>query len=192
MLDLKNVKSVLNAFGKKVVLNSKNNLKSKGNLEKSITFSEVEANKNSIAIQFIMEEYGLYQDKGVKGAINPYTDSDKAAVEYKPGMTYQFGTGSGNGRGGGLRKSIQKWVEAKRFQFQVRNKKGKTGQFMSYKATASLISRSIWSKGIKPTLFFTKPFEKAYKNLPKDIEQVFGLDVQSFMEFTLKDLKSKK
>ena len=81
MMDLKNVKSVLNAFGKTVVLNSKNNLKSKGNLEKSITFSEVEANKNSIAIQFIMEEYGLYQDKGVKGAINPYTDVGEAAVE---------------------------------------------------------------------------------------------------------------
>tara|TARA_B110000285_G_scaffold34050_2_gene35967 strand:+ start:3454 stop:4029 length:576 start_codon:yes stop_codon:yes gene_type:complete len=191
MMDLKNVKSVLNAFGKTVVLNSKNNLKSKGNLEKSITFSEVEANKNSIAIQFIMEEYGLYQDKGVKGAINPYTGAN-AAKEYKQGVTYQFGTGSGTGRGGGLRKSIEKWVEKKRFQFQVRNKKGKIGQFMSYKATASLISRSIWSKGIKPTLFFTKPFEKAYKKLPKEIEQVFGLDVASFMEFTLKDLKNKK
>jgi hypothetical protein len=32
-------------------------------------------------------------------------------------------------------------------------------------------------KGIKPTLFFTKPFEKYYKNLPKELEEKYGLDM---------------
>jgi hypothetical protein len=47
---------------------------------------------------------------------------------------------------------------------------------MSYQSTAWLITRSIYSKGIKPSLFFTKPFEAAYKNLPNVLIEKYGLE----------------
>jgi len=49
-----------------------------------------------------------------------------------------------------------------------------------------LIARSIFYNGIKPSLFFTKPFEKYAKGLPKELEQAFALDTQAFLEFTTK------
>ena len=67
---------------------------------------------------------------------------------------------------------MEKWVLHRRIQFKDR----KSGKFMSYKSTAWLITRSIYSKGIKPSLFFTKPFEAAYKNLPNELIDKYGLE----------------
>jgi hypothetical protein len=39
---------------------------------------------------------------------------------------------------------------------------------------------------MKPTLFFTRPFELAYKRLGDDIIEAFGLDIDDFLKFTLK------
>lgn len=119
--------------------------------------------KNSIELSFTMEGYGDIQDKGIKGK----NSSAKA-----PNSPFRFGTGTG--RKGGLTKAINKWVKQRRFQF--RNKED--GKFMSYDSTAWLITKSIYSKGIKPSLFFTKPFEKAFKNLPQELVEKYGLDVQ--------------
>jgi hypothetical protein len=38
------------------------------------------------------------------------------------------------------------------------------------------LSRHIFKKGIKPSLFFTKPFEAAFKKLPSDLIDKFGLE----------------
>ena len=116
-----------------------------------------------------MEDYGLFQDKGVKGK----TSSNKA-----PNSPFKFG--SGRGKKGGLTEGIDKWVRRKRFQFRDR----KSGRFMSYESTAFLITRSIYNKGVKPSLFFTKPFQKAFKNLDKDIIEAYKLDVEELLKFT--------
>ena len=47
-----------------------------------------------------------------------------------------------------------------------------------------MIARSIYNKGIKPSLFFTKPFQKAFKNLDKDIIEAYKLDVEELLKFT--------
>jgi hypothetical protein len=44
------------------------------------------------------------------------------------------------------------------------------------------VARTVWTKGLKPTLFFTKPFEDAFLRLPDDIIEKFGLDVDEFLE----------
>jgi len=33
-------------------------------------------------------------------------------------------------------------------------------------------------------LFFTKPFEKAFTNLPIDVVEAFALDIDDLLEFT--------
>jgi hypothetical protein len=81
-----------------------------------------------------------------------------------------------------LTNGIDGWVQRKRIQFKDR----KSGKFMSYKQTAYLIRNSIWNKGIETTNFFTKPFEDAFKRLPDNIVEAFGLEVDNLFNFTTK------
>jgi len=34
-------------------------------------------------------------------------------------------------------------------------------------------------------LFFTKPFERAFRKLPDQVIEAYGLDVEEFLKFTL-------
>ena len=65
-----NIERYLNSFGKQVVNRSKGNLqKAKGggtNLESSIDF-KVTTNSEGFSVQFFMENYGTFVDKGVSG-----------------------------------------------------------------------------------------------------------------------------
>ena len=172
MLD--NVEKELRNFAKYVVTKSRMNLKTSdknttGELSKSLD-SDVKVSKNSFQLTFSMEDYGVFQDKGVRGK----TSSTKA-----PNSPFRFG--SGTGKKGGLTEGINKWVKRRRFQFRDK----KTGRFMSYNSTAFLISRSIYNKGIAPSLFFTKPFEKAFKNLDKDLIEAYKLDVEQLIKTTV-------
>jgi len=173
---LSNVEKELKNFAKYVVTKSRINLRSSdknssGKLAKSLD-SDVKVSKNSFQLEFVMEEYGIFQDKGVRG---------KSSSAKAPNSPFRFGTGTG--KKGGLSEGINKWVKRKRFQFRDR----KSGKFLSYDSTAFLISRSIYHKGIAPSLFFTKPFEKAFKSLDKDIVKAFRLDVEALLETTVKD-----
>ena len=158
---LSNVEKELKNFAKYVVTKSRMNLRSSGksssgDLSKSLD-SNVKVSKNSFELSFLMEDYGMFQDKGVKG---------KSSSAKAPNSPFKFGTGTG--RKGGLSEGINKWVKRKRFQF-----------------TAFLISRSIYHKGIAPSLFFTKPFEKAFKGLNKDLVKAYKLDVEQLMKNTI-------
>ena len=47
------------------------------------------------------------------------------------------------------------------------------------------VRESVWSKGTKPTNFFQKPFDYAFKQLPDLVVEQFGLDVDEFLEQAL-------
>ena len=166
------VRTELDKFGKYVVQQSRSNLtrkkkKDTGDLYKSISYDLfVSQTESSFSLSFKMSDYGTFIDKGVKGV----TSSRKA-----PKSPYKFG--SGTGEKGGLTNGIDRWVSRKRIQFQDR----KSGKFMSYKQTAYLIRNSIWNKGIETTNFFTDPFEKAFKKLPDDLVESFGLEIDNLL-----------
>jgi len=168
------LKDTLEKFSKYVVTESKQNLSRKdknvrGKLSAS-TKGETFVMPNSIGIYFSMEDYGVFQDKGVKGK----TSSTKA-----PNSPYRFGSGSGGGIG--LGAAIRQWVKDRRFQFRDRV----NGRFLSFESTAFLISRSIWHKGIAPTEFFSKPFEEAFKTLPDEVIKAYGLEVDRLLKTSL-------
>ena len=172
---------VLNEFKKFVVQQSRSRLTkgsskygSKNNSKKLYNSikGEAKVNKNSLSLAFFMEDYGYYQDRGVHGKISSYTELGR----YKTLARF----GSGKGKKGGLGESILEWVKSKRFQFTDKKKR-----LLSYKSTAFLISRSIYNKGLKPSLFFTKPFEQGFKKLPDELLEAYGLDVEEFLQFTL-------
>jgi hypothetical protein len=146
----------LNKFRDYVVSQAKSNLTRQGkNSSKSLYNSikgNVKANPNSFEMDFSMEEYGFYQDKGVSGIKKKYNTDFKYTNKMPPA------------------KAFDKWVVRK--GLAPREK----GKFKSRKSLSFAIARSVYINGIKPSLFFTKPFEKAIKRLPEDLVEAFGID----------------
>ena len=180
---LEKVDKTIKMFRDYVIREAKDNLKRGGQygshnntsaLSNSIKGEIVTEDKFSI-VGFSMADYGAFQDKGVKGK----TSSAKA-----PNSPFKFGKGTGPK--GGLTQGINKWVRTKGFQFRDKT----SGKFMSYQATAFLITRSIFHKGIKPSLFFTKPFEAGYKKyIDTDLIKAFGQDIDTMIDYNLKNIK---
>lgn len=174
MLD--NVYKQLEKYRRYVIQQSRANLtKGRKNVSKGLYNSikgEVVKDKNFAVVGFSMPDYGYYQDEGVKG---------KKSSEKAPRSRFKFGTGTG--RKGGLTNGISKWVKDRRIQFKDK----KTGRFLSYKSTAFLITRSIYNKGIAPTLFFTKPFEAGYKKyIENELDKEFEKDIDIILDINLK------
>jgi hypothetical protein len=170
MLDNDNAKRFLTDFRNYVVKESKSNLtrlkkSSSKKLYNSIK-GTVKVSKNSMTVDFSMEDYGLFQDKGVSGKRKKY----KTPYTYKSKMPPP--------------KKLDKWIVRK--GIAPRNEKG---QLMTRKSLQFVIARGIYFNGIKPSLFFTKPFDKAFKRMPNELIQKYGLDVDNFLEHTLKEFK---
>ena len=183
MLKLEKVNKTIQMFRDYVIKEAKDNLKRTGhNNTSSLSNSlkgEVVTENNFTIVGFKMNDYGTFVDLGVKGK----TSSNRA-----PNSPYKFGSGKGKGNGG-LTKGIQKWVRQKGFQFRSKQE-GSKGRFLSYESTAYLITRAIFNKGIKPSLFFTKPFEAGYKKyIDVDLLKAFGQDIDTIIDYNLKDIK---
>jgi len=173
---LKSVQQSLNEFRDHVISEAKRNApKSLGNLQNSIK-GYVKESPNSIQVTFEMSEYGWYQNEGVRGA-NPSNVSPNAKIkgQQAPNSRFKFGSGSKRGTWGTFVNSIETW--AKRRNIRFRDAKGKYAKG-NYKSLAYVIARNIYSRGLKPSLFFTKPFEAAFKRLPDTLVEKYGLEAE--------------
>ena len=69
-MDLKETKDILNKFAKYVIKQARTNLtKGKKNSSKQLYDSldyKLKVGQNSFGVEFLMEEYGAYQDQGGK------------------------------------------------------------------------------------------------------------------------------
>ena len=165
---LSNVEKELNAFAKYVISQSKANLtrgkkKSSGNLYNSLDY-DLNVSKNSFGLEFLMEEYGVFQDAGVSGVKKKYNTPYSYTNKMPPPS------------------KMDKWIVKKGIA-----PKDENGKFIKRKSLQFMIARSIYNNGIKPSLFFTKPFKKAFKNLDKDIVKAFRLDVEAILKTSVKD-----
>ena len=167
-MDYKNLDLILDKYAKLVVNQAKKNLvderKSLGNLYKTLNY-EVIKESNLFLVDFLMEDYGVFVDKGVKGKTSTYPETTASLSKFQ--------YGSGTGKKGGLTDGVNGWLKKKRFQW-----KDDKGKFMSYESMTYIISRSIYNKGIKATTFFTKPFESGLKTLPNELLESFALDIE--------------
>ena len=173
---LSNVKDELNRFAKYVISQSRANLtRGKKNSSKELynsLDSNVKVSKNSFELTFLMEEYGVFQDKGVKGTKSNYVENKDSPFSYKS-------KGGKNGlKGMPPPKAFDKWIIRKGLK-GIRDNKG---QFISRKSLQFMIARSVFEKGVKASLFFTKPFEKGFKGLNKDLVEAYKLDVEALMK----------
>ena len=171
----KETEKYLNNFAKYVIQQSRSNL-TKGNRNSSKKLydsldKEIEVGANSFRLAFLMEDYGKFIDKGVQGS-NP--SGIKKGVQKAPNSTYKFKSKMIP------TKVLDKWVIKK--GIAPRNKSGK---FLSREGLKFAIAKSIALQGIRPSLFFTKPFEAAFKNLPDELVEAYGLDVEQFLQYTI-------
>ena len=177
---MNNRQQVLDRFVKHVVSQARKNLsqenKASGRLYKSIK-GEAKAFPNSIGVYFEMEEYGFYQDEGVRGK-DPSKVSKNAKIrtQQAPNSRFKFGSGSHSGTWNRFVENIEKW--AKKRNIRLRDEKGKFKKG-NYKTIANVIAKNIYARGLKPSFFFTKPFEAAFKNLPDNLVEAYGLDVEN-------------
>ena len=173
---LKNVQEELNRFAKYVISQSRANLtRGKKNSSKELynsLDSNVKVSKNSFELTFLMEDYGVFQDKGVKGTKSNYVENKDSPFSYKS-------KGGKRGlKGMPPPKSFDKWIVRK----GLKGLRDKKGQFISRKSLQFMIAKSVFEKGVKASLFFTKPFEKAFKNIDKDLIKAYKLDVEALMK----------
>lgn len=167
---LEDVNKELSKFAKSVIRESRRNLtrkqkNSSKSLHKSLDY-DLNVSKNSFSLSFLMEAYGQFQDKGVSGKKKKYDTPYKYTNKMPPS------------------KVFDKWLIRKGIG-DIRDKEGK---FIKRKSLSFLIARSIYNKGIKPSLFFTKPFEDQFKKMPDDLIEKFGLDVEKFLESATKEI----
>ena len=166
-MQLKDTQDALNAFGRYVVQQSRSKLtQSNKNASKRLYESlgyDLKVMPNSFSMAFLMENYGEYQDKGVSGTEVKYNTPYKYTNKMPPPSAFS------------------QWVVRK----GLKGTRDASGRFVSRKGLQFAIAKSIFKKGIKPSLFFTKPFEAAFKNLPNDIVEAYGLDVENFLKTTI-------
>jgi len=168
-MNFENINKALKSFGDYVVQQSRTNL-TKGNhnaskeLYNSITYT-LDKEEKGFLINFLMEEYGAYQDQGVKGVKSNYIVNKKSPFSYKRNSNLI-----------GLEKKTGVFSKfARRVGLQPRDKKGRYG---SYETMGYILAHSIKNKGIKASMFFTKPFEAAFKRLPVELVKDFVLDIE--------------
>lgn len=161
------VSEVLEKFAKEVVKQSRSNLTRKDkNVNRKLYNSlkyDLNVSKNSFSLSFEMEKYGDFQDKGVSGTNKKYDTPYKFTTKQPP------------------TKPIAEWAKAR--GIRLRDAKGR---FLkgSYNTIGFLIARKIKENGIKPSLFFTKPFENRFKKLPDELIEEYALEVDNFIKFT--------
>ena len=164
----------LQQFRDLVVAEAKANLKkmgkdTSGKLSNSIK-GDVKEMPNSIGVYFEMEPYGNFQDKGVSGTQRKFD----TPYSYKSKMPPP--------------SAFDKWIVKKGIA-----PRSASGKFQSRKGLQFAIARTIFKQGIKPSLFFTRPFEAAYKTLPDALIDKYGLDAEQLLNEILdQNLKNIK
>jgi len=171
MLEAVNLEKELERFFKELIKESRANLKkgnhkASGDLINKMDYS-IKESKNSFEADFILPKardskkaYGEFLNYGVKGVKEGKSLKGYKYTNKKPPV-----------------KFLKTWL------------KQKTGKFRSrdLNSRAFAVQNIIYQRGIKPTEFFSKPFEKLFATLPEELVEAYALDVDDFIEFVIKE-----
>ena len=172
----------LDSFGRYVVKQARTNL-SKGDknatsdLYNSIGF-EISSDSKGFTIQFYMDSYGKFVDKGVSGTKKKRKYKDYSGTVVPSPYKYKSKQPPTS--------IIEKWIKTRGLKGRVDKKwKGagnRGGQFITDKAFAFLIARSIKEKGIKGISFFQRPLELGINRLSNDLLQGIKEDITEVLK----------
>lgn len=147
------IQRILVQAAENIVKEAKGNLDD-GDLKNSVSYETNGPNE----VQIIMNDYGVFKDKGVTGANKSDFKGKKKTIN-KSVSNFKF-SGSKEAIGGS--KAIDK--------FMSRN--GISSNLISKDSLNFLIRRSIYQHGIKPTLFLTKPYEKYREEIIEEFHRL--------------------
>ncbi len=168
------IKKTLDKFGKDVVQQSRSRLTKSGSnfskeLYNSIGYELDVSNKGtSFSFSFEMEEYGAYQDQGVRGVGGVRKTTSKFKRTNNKGKLWKqkapkdtpFSYKEGKKP---PVKAFEKWAKAKGLSpFAVRE--------------------IVYHEGLKAKKFFTTSFEQQFAKLPDELLKAFGDDLDNFLK----------
>ena len=156
----------LNKFAKYVIQQSRSNLsKGKKNVSKELYNSlgyEISQSGSTMSLGFDMVDYGKFQDRGVSGTEKKYNTPYKYTNKMPPA------------------KAFDKWTVRKGIA-----PRGKGGKFEKRKGLNYAIAKSIYKKGIRPSMFFTKPFATAFKRLPDELVEAYAIGIEKQIQVNI-------
>ena len=147
----------LEKYAKYVIQQSRTNLtkakKGGGKLYNSLEY-QIDAPR----VKFLSEDYGVFVDQGVRGK-NPAKVSPNARIkgQQAPNSKFRFGSGKSPKTFKQFVNKMSIWAKAKNIRFRDAKGRFKKG---NYKSMGYVIASNIYNRGIRPTMFFTKPFER--------------------------------
>ena len=181
-MQLKRTQFALRTFAKNVIKQARTNLtKSKKNVNKTLYNSlkfNLDVDNADFELTFDLGKYGAYVYSGVKGSDPSLVDSDKRTGKQKaPNSPFKFHSKRPPA------KALEAWAKARRFR--LRDEKGQFAKG-NYRSIGFVLQKFVFAQGIKPSLFFTKPFIKNFDNLPKTLLDAFENDLDNLLGFKVK------
>jgi len=177
---LENSYKLLEKYKNYVIQQARANLsKGRNNVSKTLYNSlkgEVVTEDDYAIVAFRMELYGQFLDEGVKGA---FPNLIKNGKQKAPNSRFKF-TNKRPPSG-----PIAEWAKKRNIRLRDEDGKFKKG---SYKSIGFVIARSIYAQGIKPTMFFTKPYQEGFKKyILGQMPSKVAIDVDRIVDFNLKE-----
>jgi len=155
-----------------------------GDLASSIKFETTET-KNGIIIEVFVNDYYKFIDKGVKGIgrNNKNTTSPYKFRTLNPSQSHV--------------NAIRKWINRNGIKARATDVKkygavGRENRQPQDKSLAYIIARSIKSKGLERTGFWTDSIEQTFKDFDVKMSQALGIDIRVNLENMVKEIKKKK
>jgi len=159
------VEKALDTFGKRVQQQSRSNLTRlkknvSGDLYKGSKY-DLTVSANSLSLSFPMTPYWNFQDAGVSGTERKFNTPFSYKTKKPPAHIFES------------------WAKRKGIK-----PRGANGQFTTYKSFGFAVANSVFKKGLKPTKFFTTPFENEFNKLPNEIVKAYALELDDLLRFS--------
>lgn len=176
-IKLQETKEALDKFLNSVIDKSRDNLNKRGisasgDLSNSLK-SKLKVSTNSFEATVIAEDYAKFIDRGVKGVKSGSSLS---------GFAYKSKGGKNGLKGMPPPSAFDKWNVRR-----GRAGRDEQGRFLSRKQLNFQTAVGVFLYGIKPTKFLTDPVEEEFNKLPQELIEAYGLDLEKFIEFLLKE-----
>jgi hypothetical protein len=155
-----------------------------GGLASSIRFETTET-ANGIIISVFVNDYYKFIDSGVRGVgrNNKNTTSPYRFRYLNPSQSHV--------------SAIRKWIARNGIKARVTDIKkygavGRENRQPKDKSLAYIIARSIKSKGLERTGFWSSSIDQVFKDFDVKMSQALGIDIRVNLENMVKEIKTKK
>jgi len=168
------VEDSLDKFDKRLRQQARSNLTKNGSNDTKKLYdsfkSETKVSKNSFSYSFFMEFYGNFQNEGVRGAGGVRKTTSKFNRKNNKGKLWKIKSKNSRfkfGKSGGISpKHFEGWAKRKGL-------------------SPFAVAKSVYHQGIEANHFLDKAFNSAFKTLPDEIVEAYGLEVESFLKFAI-------